>query len=78
MSDSAFLNFMMGHWFHPVDDLRAVAGDASIWVLIAVTVVLTAVGLILGFSRKYKVPAWPWVLGGVIAGSVLWPVHVVA
>jgi hypothetical protein len=72
------LGVLMGHWFHPVDDFRAIAGGASIWILIALTAVLIVVGLVLGFAAKYTPPAWPWALGGLVAGALLWPVLVVA
>jgi hypothetical protein len=68
------LGVLMGHWFHPVDDLQPLAGGASIWMLIGGTVVLVAVGLILRFALKYTPPAWPWALGGLVAGAALWPV----
>ena len=70
------LGVLMGHWFHPIDDLEAVAGGASIWILIGATVVLVALGLVLRFVAKYTPPAWPWVLGGLVAGTLFWPVHV--
>lgn len=70
------LGVLLGHWFHPSNDLRPVLGGASIWVLIGVSTVLTIIGLVFCLSRKYHIPAWPWALGGTITGSILWPVHV--
>lgn len=71
------LGVLLGHWFHPSNDLCPVLGDASIWVLTGVSAVLTIIGLVFCLSKKYRVPAWPWVLGGTVIGSLLWPVHVV-
>src|SRR5262245_44696520 len=70
------LGVLIGHWFHPVDDLQPVAGGASIWLLIGLTVILVVVGLILRFAAKFTPPAWPWALAGMVAGAALWPVQV--
>jgi hypothetical protein len=68
------LGVLMGHWFHPIDELRPLAGGASIWILVGLSVALVALGLVLRFVFKYVPPAWPWTLGGMVVGAVLWPV----
>ena len=67
---------LIGHWFHPGDNFEAIAGDKSTTYLIVIVASLTVVGAIFGFSKKLDIPRWPWVMVGMTAGSLLWPVHV--
>jgi len=68
------LGVLLGHWFHPIDGLAALAGGASIWILVGLSAVLVGVGLLLRFVVKWEPPAWPWALGGMVVGAILWPV----
>jgi hypothetical protein len=68
------LGVLMGHWFHPGDDFAPLVGGASIWILMGLSAVLVALGLVLRFVYKYEPPAWPWVFGGMVVGALLWPV----
>jgi hypothetical protein len=65
---------LMGHWFHPKDDFKALLGQPdSIALLVWLTWVLFVIGLALASSG---LPISPWipVLPGLIAGWLLWPV----
>lgn len=67
------LGVLMGHWFHPDDNLEPILGARSPLYLLAIGVVIAVGGVIMGWQRKSIAP-WPWAIAGAILGALLWPV----
>ncbi|MBW3606413.1 MAG: hypothetical protein KY460_16205 [Actinobacteria bacterium] len=67
------LGVLMGHWFHPDDMLEPVLGARSPLYLLAIGVVITISGVIMGWQGK-GIAAWPWAVAGAVLGALLWPV----
>lgn len=67
------LGVLMGHWFHPDDDLQPVLGSRSTIYLLVIGVLIAVGGVVVGVRRR-GLAAWPWAVLGGILGVVLWPV----
>ena len=67
------LGVLMGHWFHPNDDLEPLLGSRSPLYLLILGLLVGVAGPILGF-RERRLAAWPWALAGSVLGAALWPV----
>jgi hypothetical protein len=69
-----FLGVLMGHFFHPIDNFRAVLGQpSSIALLVWLTAVVGIVGL--GMMKAgHPIPGWSILVPAFAAGWLLWPV----
>lgn len=66
---------LIGHWFHPKDNLKPVLGrPTSIIVLGSVSVVVLVAGALLYFLAGIVIPPVIIVVVGMVTGALLWPV----
>jgi hypothetical protein len=66
------LGILLGHWFHPWDDLDPIFGGASTWILIGISIVVLGWRILRRNTNVWD--SWIWAALGVLAGTLLWPV----
>ncbi|MGA1794890.1 MAG: hypothetical protein ACMUIL_03425 [bacterium] len=66
---------LMGHWYHPVDNLRAIIKTPWNYITLGIiSIVIFTLGAVLLYGFDISYPQWITVLVSLVAGSLLWPV----